>query len=216
MLHHLLRTYGPYIAGAVVVVNPEIEADVRARYHGHPKVMTAVQVHPTGMLDAILAAAPAVDALDADRVWITWCDQVAIQRTTVQRLATIEQDADPAIVLPTSHHAAPYIHFVRDSLGRIVGVLQRREGDDMPPAGESDAGLFSLSLRAFAALARFGETASAGEGTAERNFLPFIPWVAQTAPVITFPCSDPFESVGINTPEDLRAVERYLARQENA
>ena len=63
-------------------------------------------------------------------------------------------------------HVGPAKHvplwlFARDAAGRITDVLHRREGDAMPPKGESDIGLFALSrltylerLLAFAVEAR--------------------------------------------------------------
>jgi hypothetical protein len=105
----------------------------------------------------------------------------------------------------------PYIHFDRDRSGRIARVLQRREGDTMPARGESDMGLFALSRRAFVdLLPEYARAASPGAGTHERNFLPFIPWAAARAGVSTFPCENPMEAIGINTPEELAAVEAYL------
>jgi hypothetical protein len=49
--------------------------------------------------------------------------------------------------------------------------------------------------------------------TRERNFLPFIPWLARTHAVVTFPCEHPMEAIGVNTPEDLARVERYLQQR---
>jgi len=49
-----------------------------------------------------------------------------------------------------------------------------------------------------------------GTTTGERNFLPFVPWLAQRRLVATFPCTDPMEAVGINTPDELRQVEAWL------
>ncbi len=218
MLDHLLTRHGAYVSTTVVVVSPAAEADVRAHCQGRQEAVTvAVQPRPTGMLDAILIGIPMVEALGASRVWITWCDQLAIRSETLARLAAIERThPDAAVVLPTAQRELPYIHFTRDPSGRITGVLQRREGDQMPAAGESDAGLFSLSPPAVQALGRFAQGAAVGDGTAERNFIPFIPWIARSEPVITFPCFDPFESVGINTPEELRQVERYLAERGDA
>jgi len=77
--------------------------------------------------------------------------------------------------------------------------------------GESDAGLFSLSLGAYLdLLPRFADTPGTGRSTGERNFLPFIPWAAAHGTVVTFPCEDPTEAVGVNTRDDLATVERTL------
>ena len=82
--------------------------------------------------------------------------------------------------MPTVRKADPYIHLERDGAGRISRVLHRREGDVMPQIGESDMGLFALSAEAcFHLLPQFASEVVTGAGTGERNFLPFIPWVAQ-------------------------------------
>ena len=84
----------------------------------------------------------------------------------------------------------------------------------MPRLGESDMGLFSLGRRAFVDdLHGFAGAASIGEGTGERNFLPFIPWAETRGGVVTYACEDELESTGVNTPEELALVERYLRRR---
>ena len=211
MLLHLIELYRPFVQRVVVIAHPAWTAAVRA-CAGDAAVDVAEQPSPTGMLDAILLAAPAVQAHAPDHVWITWADQIAVLPETVRRLVDCESAASaPDVVVPTVRRADPYIHFERDTAGRIAGLRQRREGDVMPAEGESDIGVFAMTrpifdgdLQAFAAAAR------ADAGTGERNFLPFIPWVAQRRIVATFPCGDPMESVGINTPEDLLAVETWL------
>src|SRR4029453_2614665 len=97
-------------------------------------------------------------------------------------------DRSPAtpLIMPTVTKADPYIHFARDGAGRISRVLHRREGDGMPEIGESDMGLFALSAEAcFHLLPQFANQGVTGAGTGERNFLPFIPWLAQRRQVIT-------------------------------
>ena len=81
----------------------------------------------------------------------------------------------------------------------------------MPTDGESDMGLFALTRDVFENdLQRYSRHAAIGGGTGERNFLPFIPWFASRARVATFPCTDPMEALGVNTPEDLRIMEAWL------
>lgn len=213
MLDHLLALYRPHVERVVLVVSPHALADVSrqaSRYDVPTEVV--VQATPTGMLDAVLAAGPTVAAAHPDRVWITWCDQVAVHPTTVAKLCDLERASPSAgLILPTCTGSQPYIHFERDAAGRITRVLHRREGDGMPATGESDVGVFSLSRRTFLQeLEQFAHQPGLGGATGERNFLPFIPWLAARCEVVTFPCTEAIESVGINTPDDLRLVEAHL------
>ena len=215
MLDHLADLYAPFVDYSVIVAHPSFAADVEAWADeaGYSEVVQ--QPSPTGMLDAILLAAPAVMRLCPDSIWITWCDQIGVLPATVQRLADISSpEPPPALVLPTVRRRDPYIHFARDAGGRIAGVLHRREGDVMPDEGESDMGLFALSRSAFdRELHQYASEVVPGRSTGERNFLPFIVWLSSRARVITFPCTDPMEAVGINTPEELQQVAEWLRRR---
>ncbi|MGC4085752.1 MAG: NTP transferase domain-containing protein [Vicinamibacterales bacterium] len=212
MIDWLVDLYSPYVARFVVVVNPASRTMVSEHLAtlGVPATVM-VQEQPTGMLDAILIARPVVEAGAARHVWITWCDQVGVHPHTVEQLAQLaDAHVGASMVMPTCMREQPYIHLQREGQ-RIARVLHRREGDVMPPVGESDMGLFSLSRRAFVdELPEFAEAAALGEGTGERNFLPFIPWAESRGGVVTFPCTDPRESTGVNTPEELQFVELYL------
>ncbi len=86
----------------------------------------------------------------------------------------------------------------------------------MPPVGESDMGLFSLSPDAyFHLLPEFGRETTQARGTQERNFLPFVPWLASRGrTVLTFPSTNGMEAIGVNTPEDRRRLEAYLKELE--
>jgi len=222
MIEHLFDLYRTVACRFVVVVNPSAAALVKAHCDAvapNLGVEYARQTEPTGMLDAVLLAADAVRRSRVDRVWITWCDQVGVHPDTVatlQRLST--EQADASMVLPTARQESPYIHFERDEAGRIIGIRQRREGDTMPSVGESDMGLFSLSPDSyFRWLPRFGLEATRASATRERNFLPFIPWLAKKGQrLYTFPCTDDIEAVGVNTPEDRRRLERYLLERDRS
>jgi bifunctional UDP-N-acetylglucosamine pyrophosphorylase/glucosamine-1-phosphate N-acetyltransferase len=218
MLDWLADLYRPYVQRIVLVLGPDAESTVLAHCDArHLPVASAIQEEPTGMLDAIVLAAPAIRALGADRIWITWCDQVALLPATIARLSELDSaHPEAALIFPTARRDEPYTHFDRDASGRIVRVRQRREGDALPAAGESDAGLFSLSRAGYDALGAFGGHSNPGHATAERNFLPFVPWISASAPVITFSVAEPIEAVGVNTPEELRQVEAFLRERGHA
>ena len=201
---------------AALVVHPSAAEAVRARLGNGVDIF--VQQQPTGMLDAILLARSAVEAHRPRRIVITWCDQVAIHPRTIERLFTATAaPADPAVALATCAQPDPYIHFERNAAGTIVRVLQKREGDSMPPVGESDAGLFDLSRSAFLdLLPDYAADVTVGTGTGERNFLPFVAWAAARAGVTTVACVDREESIGVNTPAELERIERYLRERGNA
>jgi bifunctional UDP-N-acetylglucosamine pyrophosphorylase / glucosamine-1-phosphate N-acetyltransferase len=206
MLDHLLDLYQPVAAWIVVVAHPTFSKRLRGPFD-------VVEQHArTGMLDAVLLGGPAVARYQPDEVWITWGDQVGVLPATVARLTeAMAAEPGPAAALPTVRRADPYIHFERDPDGRIVALRQRREGDAMPATGEGDMGLFALTRTTFARdLQDYSRVAKPGAGTGERNFLPFVPWLAQRARVVTIPATDEREAVGINTPEDLRVMEQWL------
>lgn len=217
MIDWIVERYQDYVSRLVLVVSPSALSLAEAHvWSERLPVDLRVQEHPTGMLDAVLRAGDVVRQSAAEGVLVTWCDQIATSRATVERLMSLlGANGDAAVVMPTCVGPHPYIHFDRDVQGRITGVRQRREGSSMPAQGESDAGLFAFARTAFLEdLPDYSRAVVRGEATGERNLLPFIPWIASRRPVLTFPCANGMEAVGINTPNDLRAVERYLKARD--
>jgi bifunctional UDP-N-acetylglucosamine pyrophosphorylase / glucosamine-1-phosphate N-acetyltransferase len=216
MIEYLFDLYGAIVDVFVLVLNPRFEAEVR-RHCGNVshRIEYALQPFPSGMLDAILAPSEQVRRHRPSRVWITWCDQIAVQPATVRRLeAASDQEANAAVVLPTVSRTDPYVHLVRDPNGEICAVAHHRENEPLPTVGESDLGLFALSHEAyFRLLPEFAREISEGATTGERNFLPFVPWLRGRARVRTVSATDEIESVGINTPEELRRVEAFLRHE---
>lgn len=206
MIDRLVELYRPFAETIVVVAHPSFSA----RLHGPFAVVE--QTERTGMLDAVLLGAPLVAREQPDEVWVTWGDQVGVLPATVARLAAaMASSPRPAAALPLVTRRDPYIHFDRDSRGRLCAIRQRREGDAMPAVGEGDMGLFALSRGAFEGdLHLYASDVARGRGTGERNFVPFIPWLAQRADVATFPCTDEREAIGVNTPEELRLIEDWM------
>ena len=218
MIDRLLDLYAGHAGRTVIVSNPGARTQVESHVRARAGVDVAVQEQPTGMLDAITIGVDAARRLEPRSLWITWCDQVGVHPRTLEHLAeACERSPDTPLIMPTVRRLHPYIHLDRDREGRISRVLHRREGDAMPDAGESDMGVFALSAdAAFDLLPRYAGEVVMGAGTGERNFLPFIPWVAQRAEVITFPSEEPEEAIGVNTPEELQTVEAYLRRRDEA
>jgi len=215
LLERLLMLYRRWVDHVIVVVNPAFEALVLQHVRDGPdaeRLTLLQQREPTGMLDAILLGTTTAARVQPSSVWVTWCDQVAVHPRTIERLAARTATAsDASIVMPTVMQPRPYIHLERDAEGRIVRVLHRREGDPMPEVGESDMGLFALSRTTYLdRLPAYAEQVEIGRTTGERNFLPFIPWLARTETIVTFGAENPMEAIGINTPQDLREVEQYL------
>lgn len=219
MIERLLDLYARSVEAAALVVHPAALEPTREILSTAPLPGELfIQETPTGMLDAILLARPAIERWRPRRVWITWCDQIAIHPLTVARLALASEGAEaPVLALPTCRSEQPYVHIVRDAGGEIVDVLHRREGDEMPDVGEGDTGLFDLSLRAYLEwLPEYAAAPQIGARTGERNFVPFIAAARRHGVVRTFPCVEQMEAVGVNTQEDLARVEAHLRARSAA
>ena len=213
MIDYLLDLYAPFVDRFVLVLHPSFaEAVERHCSASGLEIEYDIQAEPTGMLDAILIPQERVRRHQSQQIWITWCDQIAVSPETARLLAeTSDREEKAAMVMPSIVKADPYIHVVRNEEGNIINLLHRREGDHLPETGESDMGLFCVSRAAYLELLpQFAGEVVTGRATRERNFLPFIPWVAGKARVVTFPVEHVIESVGINDATDLRQIEEYL------
>jgi bifunctional UDP-N-acetylglucosamine pyrophosphorylase/glucosamine-1-phosphate N-acetyltransferase len=212
MLDYLADLYSPFVDRVAVIAHPSFASDVERWARGRERVSVAEQPSPTGMLDAVLVASQAVRRFAPDFVWITWGDQIGVLPSTLRNLAAaMEVTPPPALALPTVMIANPYTHFDRDASGRIVRLRQRREGDAMPPEGESDMGVFAMTRETYQAdLHTYAVEVPAGSVTGERNFVPFVAWLAARKPVATCPCTDPREAIGINTPAELDSIAAWL------
>lgn len=214
ILRHLERQLSQVADGIVLVVSPEgFEPVQRAAEALTTPVELAVQEHPTGMADAVLASRAAPLAASAALLLVVWGDQVTLRAETLRRLVTLREETDADLALPTRTVPKPYIHVQRDAAGRPLRVLQARERNAMPAIGESDCGVFLLRREGFyERLAAYVDSPSErGAVTGEINFLPFL-----VSPHAGFRriCAlrgvDPRETLGVNTPEDAILAQRYL------
>jgi bifunctional UDP-N-acetylglucosamine pyrophosphorylase/glucosamine-1-phosphate N-acetyltransferase len=167
----------------------------------------AQQPEPLGMADAVRCGLAHVQTR---HTLIVWGDQVALRSASLEFLMRLHQGiAQPAAVCPTLWRDRPYIHFERGESGRLLRVLQAREGDSMPERGESDSGVFLFrteALRRYLPLL-LGSAECIGKRTGEFNFLPIFPLLDS---LITAPIMTEAESVGVNSPADAAYLEKQL------
>ena len=162
-------------------------APVGARVRSRPPLaatgvagVVVEQAEPTGMLDAVLlgcggrggmvARSPLGDVVRSGcrpsrRPWRGW------------RTRETGVGADAAARLARRRPTSTSIAMPRDASS---AVRQRREGDAMPDAWRQRHGpvLAVGRGRGAATLPAFAASAAPDDGTGERNFLPFIPWLA--------------------------------------
>jgi bifunctional N-acetylglucosamine-1-phosphate-uridyltransferase/glucosamine-1-phosphate-acetyltransferase GlmU-like protein len=204
----------PNCASIVFVLSPqgraEVELELSRLIPGRYRI--AIQEVPTGMGDAVELGLAGVDTT---HVAIVWGDQVALRRSSVDACLRIHAGPlNPDLTCPTVMRREPYIHLERDREGGISGLLQKREGDRMPPEGESDTGFFCFrTARLRELLARLRESSGHGNATGEFNFLPIIPLTAREGVVVTPRLMTLEETVGINSQEDAALLEPLLLKR---
>jgi bifunctional UDP-N-acetylglucosamine pyrophosphorylase/glucosamine-1-phosphate N-acetyltransferase len=112
----------------------------------------------------------------------------------------------------------PYVQYVFDEPGRLVNVLQSREGDTCERIGFSDVGLFGLSVQGLMdAWLRWERSGILGGQTGEVNFLPLLSFLSKELawPVHRLIVADATEARGVNTPEDLAFFRERLSRKDS-
>jgi bifunctional UDP-N-acetylglucosamine pyrophosphorylase / glucosamine-1-phosphate N-acetyltransferase len=187
------------------MVGEELERVIPDRYE------IVIQEVPTGMGDAVELA---LHSIATRHVVVVWGDQVALRRSSVD--ACLRLHAGPLgadVTCPTVFRENPYIHFDRDSSGRICALRQAREGDSMPERGESDTGFFCFRTEALRDLLgqQRRNPEQTGALTQEFNLLPVIPLAAKLGlSVITPRLMTLEETVGVNSTGDAAVVEAFL------
>ncbi len=169
-------------------------------------VSTSVQNIPLGMGDAIFGAFDYWK--DYKNILILWGDQVAISKETLEKTtASQTASAERSLTIPVNLVDKPYVQYIFDETSdKLIKVRQTREGDICDKRGLADVGIFALStFHLMNAWKDFCKSALEGEKTGEVNFLPFLPYLSSDLDwgLKTVSVTDPTESRGINTPDDL-------------
>jgi bifunctional UDP-N-acetylglucosamine pyrophosphorylase / glucosamine-1-phosphate N-acetyltransferase len=169
-------------------------------------VSSSIQETPLGMGDAIFGAFDYWK--DYENILILWGDQIAVSKETLEKTVTAQiASAGTALTIPVNLVDEPYVQYIFDEASTsLIKVRQTREGDICDKRGLADVGVFGLSnFHLMDAWKDFCKNASEGEKTGEINFLPFLPYLSADLGwnLKTVPVTDPTESRGINTPDDL-------------
>ena len=209
ILEWLVKLLDPLCSKVVLIVSPDAQPHVEEAISRllPDRFAIALQREPRGMADAIARGLPSVDT---ENVIIIWGDQVAVRLASLESaMRAHEGPAQPDATCLTLWRERPYIHFERDASGKVVRVLQAREGDSMPERGESDSGVFLFRTAALRRdLPRLLESNTAiGVKTRELNFMPIFPMLDK---LITLPIMTEAESIGVNSRADAEYLERYL------
>jgi len=199
-----------------VIVSPHGEPMIREaieRARLAAQVSLSIQSAPTGMGDAIFCGYRVWSR--ADVILIVWGDQVFVSRETLSKACALHGGNARTVVLPVVRLPRPYVEYIFGTNGRLESVRQSREGDACAPDGYGDLGTFAISVAGLRdAWTSYLAQVKIGSATGEKNFLPFLPFLAAAGwTVERMDVADAREARGINTPHDLEFFRQTLARE---
>jgi bifunctional N-acetylglucosamine-1-phosphate-uridyltransferase/glucosamine-1-phosphate-acetyltransferase GlmU-like protein len=186
-----------------------------SKYSTNSKSTYVIQQEPLGMGDAIFKASRKFSKFD--ETLVIWGDQVSLNRETLERVIRSHRDSKSFCTIPLVKKIDPYVHYEIDTSNKFINLLQSREGDLLPSIGNSDIGIFLLNSESIVSeWDRFlGQDISLGNITNEINFLPFLFFLAKSGKKMNFiHVADSFESLGMNTPDELERLRHVLVERE--
>jgi bifunctional UDP-N-acetylglucosamine pyrophosphorylase/glucosamine-1-phosphate N-acetyltransferase len=201
-----------------VIVSPEGEAvfrDIVAADLDSGLVSVSIQPSPIGMGDAVFRGYSTWSR--AKTIIVVWGDQVFVSEHTISAALSLHACHPNTVVLPLVKLKKPYVEYVFDRTGKLVKVLQMREGDLCNPGGSGDVGTFVLSTDGLYFMwKQFLAMGVRGAATGEANFLPFFPFLASKGwDIHPLQVSDGNEARGVNSPDDLIFFRTLFAKGIN-
>jgi bifunctional UDP-N-acetylglucosamine pyrophosphorylase/glucosamine-1-phosphate N-acetyltransferase len=215
MLAHVLDAVGAATTGMpvnIVVVVGHGAKQVQETFPSGPPADRSLrfveQLQQLGTGHAVLQAASLLD--DAVPTLVLYGDVPLIRSTTLQRLFAAGRD----VGLLTVQLARPagYGRIVRDWHGNVLRIVEERDADeDERKLTEVNSGIL---IAPTAKLKRWLKALS-NDNEQREYYLPDViaQAVAERCRVIAVECTDPDETLGVNSKEQLAAVERIAQRR---
>lgn len=164
------------------------------------KLTVTFQYEQLGMADAVACG---LKVVDTEFVCVVWGDLVVLYPDVIARAVRMVEEYKHDTCVPIMAVDRPYTHL--DYLdGKVVRVLQRREGDTLPDVGVSDIGMFFF--RTAALRAAMAAPVEPGAETGELNFLPVLTRFAAMGSI----GATENAVLSVNTPEEARRAERAI------
>jgi bifunctional UDP-N-acetylglucosamine pyrophosphorylase/glucosamine-1-phosphate N-acetyltransferase len=195
--------------GNVIVVTGHGSALVTAAFGDEPGIRFVTQQAQLGTGHAVLQAAALLD--DAGPTLVLYGDVPLVQPAT---LLALLQAAGEGVGLLSARVADPagYGRVVRDSTGKVVGVVEERDASvEQRSIDEINTGILVLPTRPLKAW-----LAQLTNDNAQREYyLTDVIGLAarEGAPVTACVAPDPGEVLGVNSKSQLAALERTLQRR---
>ncbi|MFE6776290.1 hypothetical protein [Streptomyces sp. NPDC057702] len=200
----------------LVVINETTGPLVEQALHAAGVGFTAVlqQAGMPGMGGAALSALRSLDE-SPDDVLIVWADMGMVWAPNLWLSVALHQRLASRMSFPTKTRTDPYVSTVRDALGQPCDFLFRRQGDAMPPIGESDCGAFVFDVSMLRDLLE-SLASSPRTDAAEIDLLPLVRDISAAGESrFAFHLASDSESQGVNTIEELaKANQRYATGLE--
>jgi bifunctional UDP-N-acetylglucosamine pyrophosphorylase / glucosamine-1-phosphate N-acetyltransferase len=215
MLAHVLDAVGAATTGMpvniVVVVGhgaKQVQETFPSGPPGDRSLRFVEQSQQLGTGHAVLQAAPLLD--DAMPTLVLYGDVPLIRSTTLQRL--FAAGGDVALLTVQLAQPAGYGRIVRDWHGNVLRIVEERDADeDERKLTEVNTGIL---IAPTAKLKRWLKALS-NDNEQREYYLPDViaQAVAERCRVIAVECSDPDETRGVNSKEQLATVERIAQRR---
>jgi len=215
MLEHVLDAVGDATMGTpvniVIVVGhaaEQVQETFLSRSTTDHPLRFVEQSQQLGTGHAVLQAAPLLD--DAAPTLVLYGDVPLIRAATLQQLFAARDD----VALLTVHLAQPagYGRIVRDRHGNVLRIVEERDADeDERKLTEVNTGI----LIAPTSKLKHWVKALSNDNAQREYYLPDViaQAVTEHCRVVAVECSDPDETLGVNSKEQLAAAERIAQRR---